>query len=301
MAEDVTDAGTQAPAMGGFVYPWQVLTDHLPPAEAPGQVLTVRPAVQRIGVSDLGAALAQGWRDFSGHRTDVMFLCLVYPVLGLVLFRAAIGYDVLALLFPLAAGFALIGPLAGTGLYEMNRRLERGEAASWRTPFAVLRARALGAIVVLGVAFAALFIVWLQVALAIYELFLGNAVPDSVGSFLASVFGTRAGWHMIIEGNLIGLLFAIVAFTLGALSFPMLIDGRFGRSTGERLGLAIGTSIRAVLANPLPMAAWGVIVAACLIAGSVPFFLGLVIVLPVLGHATWHLYRRVIAVPQPAG
>jgi uncharacterized membrane protein len=293
MAEN--PATEREPTVGGFVHPLQVLNENLPPGPAPAATVLVRPRVRRIGLADLREALARGWQDFSAHRTDVMFLCLLYPVLGLVLFRAAIGYEVLALLFPLAAGFALIGPLAGTGLYEMSRRMEAGEEVSWRTPFAVLRARGFGPILVLGLLFAALFVIWLQTALAIYQIFLGPEVPPSFGAFLAQVFTTRAGWYMIVEGNLVGLLFAIVALCVGVVSFPMLIDGRFGRTGGEMLSLAVATSLRAVFANPVPMAAWGLIVAACLIVGSVPFFLGLVVAVPVLGHATWHLYRRVVA------
>ena len=293
MAEDVTGAGE--PVAGGFVYPWQMLRQRLAGGPAPVAIADAPPVVRRIGLGDLRWALARGWEDYAAHRTDVMFLCLLYPVLGLALFRVAIGYDVLPLLFPLAAGFALLGPLAGTGLYEMSRRREAGEAVTWRSVFAVLRARGLGAIVVLGLLFAALFVIWLQTALAIYEMFLGAAVPVSVGAFLHSVFASRAGWYMIVEGDLVGLVFAIVAFSVGVVSFPMLIDGRFGRRSSEMLSLAVAGSLRAVLTSPGPMLVWGLIVAAGLIVGSVPLLLGLVVVLPVLGHATWHLYRSVIA------
>ena len=291
MAERST--AERAPAVGGFVYPLHVLSENAPPLLSPATT-GAPPAIRTIGFADLRAALVQGWADFTAHRTDVMFLCLLYPVLGLVLFRFAIGHQVLALLFPLAAGFALIGPVAGTGLYEMSRRLEKGEPVTWRTAFAVLHARAFGAIAVLGCLFAALFVIWLQVALGIYEVFLGSAAPESFGGFLHQVFATRAGWFMILEGNLVGFCFAVIAFAFGALSFPMLIDGRFGRSTGERMSLALGTSLHAVVMNPVPMLAWGLLVAVSLIVASVPFFLGLVVVLPVLGHATWHLYRRAV-------
>lgn len=293
MAEN--PAAEREPVVGGFVHPLQILNEKLAEEQRPVETRATRPEVRRIGLDDVKEALVHGWQDFAAHRTDVMFLCLLYPVLGFILSRAAIGHEVLALLFPLAAGFALIGPLAGTGLYEMNRRLELGEAVSWRTAFAVLRAPGFGAIVVLGLLFAALFIIWLQVALGIYQIFLGTAVPGSVGALLGRVFTTAAGWRMMIVGDLVGLLFALVAFTTGVVSFPMLIDGRFGRTTAERLSLAISTSVRSVLASPGPMLAWGVIVAIGLGAGSVPFFLGLVVVVPVLGHATWHLYRRVVA------
>ena len=293
MATDSAKEGE--PAVGGFSYPFRLLGERLGAAGRPDAVVADRPQVRRIGVRDLRLALRLGWADFAANRTDVMFLCLLYPVIGLVLSRAAVGYEVLALLFPLAAGFALVGPLAGTGLYEMSRRLEAGEeAVSWRTAFAAMRTRGFGPIVLLGVLYAALFVIWLQAALAIYEHFLGATPPASARDFLHGVFATRAGWQMIVAGNLVGLAFAIVAFTVGVVSFPMLIDGRFGRSFGEMLSLAVSTSLAAVRANPLPMALWGLIVAALLVVGSVPFFLGLVVVMPLLGHATWHLYRRLI-------
>lgn len=283
------------PVVGGFLHPWQTLRGTAAPSPAPAGTETAEPRIRRIDLADLGDALAAGWRDFLAHRTDVMLLCVLYPVLGLVLLRAAIGYQVLALAFPLAAGFALLGPLAATGLYEMNRRLEAGEPVSWSTVFEVVRARGFGAVLVLGLLFMALFVIWLQVALALYQGFLGDAVPASAGAFFAHVFGTRAGWQMIVVGDLIGLAFAVVALAVGAFSFPMLIDGRHGSGTGERLSLAVATSLAATRINALPVAAWGVVVAAALVLGSIPFFLGLVVVLPVFGHATWHLYRRVVA------
>ncbi len=253
------------------------------------------PAIRRIGLADLRAALAAGYADFAANRTDVVFLCLLYPVLGLVLSRLAVGYQVLPLLFPLAAGFALLGPVAGTGLYEMSRQRAAGHAVSFHTAFDVLRRPGLGAIVLLGLLLAALFLVWLQVALAIYETFLGAGAPLSPGDFLHAVFATAAGWRMIIVGDAVGLLFALLVFAVGVVSFPMLIDGRHGSTTGERLSLAVGTSLRAVAANRLPMLAWGLIVVAALVLGSLLLFVGLIVVLPVLGHATWHLYRRIVA------
>ncbi len=259
-----------------------------------GQSRIARPEVRRIAMADLRVALARGYADFAANRTDVLFLCLLYPVLGLVLSRLAVGYAVLPLLFPLAAGFALLGPVAGTGLYEMSRQREAGRAVSYRTVFDVLRGPGAGAIVVLALLLGALFLVWLQVALAIYETFLGAAPPPSIGAFLHDVLATSAGWRMIIVGDVVGALFALSVFAVGVISFPMLIDGRHGRTTGERLSLAVSTSLRAVAVNPLPMLGWGLIVTVLLLAGSVPLFVGLIVVMPVLGHATWHLYRRVV-------
>jgi uncharacterized membrane protein len=246
------------------------------------------PAVASIGIPDLRAALKAGLADFAASRTDVMLLCLFYPALGLVLGRLASGEATLPLLFPLISGFALVGPLAAVGLYEISRRREMGAQVGWADAFGVLRSPSLGPIMILGVALAALFVVWLMAAQAIYSWTLGPGYTASFSTFAHAVFGTPAGITMIVTGMAVGFVFALIVLTLAVVSFPMLIDRDVGVET------ALRTSVRAVLANPVPMAAWGLIVAAALVIGSIPIFLGLVVVLPVLGHATWHLYRRLV-------
>ncbi len=247
----------------------------------------VVPEVRHIGLGDLREALSRGFDDFAAYRTDVIFLCVVYPVIGLVLARLAFGYGMLPLLFPLASGFALIGPFAAVGLYEMSRRREYGDAA-WPDAFGVIRSRSFGAIVVLGLLLVAIFLFWLVAAETIYELTLGPEPPASLSSFMRDVFATDAGWTMIVVGVGIGFLFALLVLIISVVSFPLLLDRDVG------LGAAVRTSVRAVTVNPVPMALWGLIVAAGLLVGSIPLFLGLIVVMPVLGHATWHLYRRVV-------
>jgi uncharacterized membrane protein len=245
-------------------------------------------AVRRIGLDDLGEALRSGLADFAANRTDVIFLCVIYPLVGLVLARLASGYGVVPLLFPLASGFALVGPLAAVGLNEMSRRREQGEEVGWTDAFGVLRSPSIGAIVGLGLLLIGVFLLWLTAAEAIYMLTLGPKPPVSIAAFAHDVFATGRGWVMIVIGVGVGFLFAVLAFAISVVSFPVLLDRDVG------VEAAIWTSIRAVVANPLPMAAWGLIVAAGLVIGSVPCLLGLVIVMPVLGHATWHLYRGVV-------
>ncbi|HEX3809269.1 MAG TPA: DUF2189 domain-containing protein [Rhizomicrobium sp.] len=245
-------------------------------------------AVRKIGLADLRDALAKGYEDFGAYRSDVIFLCVIYAIVGVVLARVAFGLDMLPLIFPLASGFAIIGPFAAVGLYEMSRRREQGAKVTWANAFDVARAPAFGAVLVLGLLLIAIFLLWLGAAWLIYANTLGPAQPTSIGSFVHDVFMTDAGRTMIVIGVAAGFVFALLAMAISIVSFPLLLDRDVGLDT------AIGTSVRAVFANPVPMAVWGLIVAASLVIGSIPFFIGLVVVIPVLGHATWHLYRKLV-------
>ena len=246
------------------------------------------PAIRRIGFSDLTDALAKGWDDFSAMPSHAIFLCLIYPLVGVFLIGLAFGYSVLPLLFPLAAGFALIGPVAAVGLYELSRRREAGVDSHWTHAFDVLRSSSLPAIGALGLLLMGIFLAWLGSAQALYQTLFGYLPPKSYTQFIYDVFTTSAGWKLIFWGNLVGFCFAIWALVISVVSFPLLVDRDVGAAA------AITTSVRAVAANPLPMAVWGFIVAALLLIGSLPAFMGLAVVMPVLGHATWHLYRKTV-------
>ncbi|MGM4920294.1 DUF2189 domain-containing protein [Tardiphaga sp. 813_E8_N1_3] len=260
---------------------------------APGASDSVAvPVIRKIGLSDLHEALQLGWEDFKAVPSHAIILCVIYPVLGLVLARMTLGYSVLPLLFPLAAGFALIGPFAALGLYELSRRRERGEEASAWHALGVLRSPSFGAMLGLGTLLLILFVVWVTTANAIYISKFGNAPAASIPDFASRIFTTTEGHQLIVQGCGVGLLFAIMALCVSVVAFPLMLD-RHASVTD-----AVQTSLRVVMKNPVTMAAWGLIVAALLVAGSLPLFVGLAVVLPLLGHATWHLYRKVLE-PDP--
>ncbi len=247
-----------------------------------------QPSVRTIGPTDLIDALAQGLADFKAMPTHLVFLPVIYVVVVLLFARAAAGYEVLPLVFPLLAGYTLIGPLVATGMYELSRRREQGLDSSRMHAFDVLRSPSIRAIATLGATLMVMYFVWLGAAWAIYVLTFGGGAPESVAGFARQIFTTPAGWALIIVGSGVGFLFAVVVFALSVVSFPMLLDRPVGIVT------AVQTSISAVRANPLTMAIWGLIVAAGLLLGALPLFVGLAVVLPVLGHATWHVYRKVV-------
>ncbi len=262
------------------------------PVAQPAQDNAAGPIIRTIGLSDLHDALRLGWEDFKAVPSHAIILCVIYPVLGLVLARAAFGYAVLPLLFPLAAGFALVGPFAALGLYELSRRREAGQEATAWDALEVLRSPSFGAMLGLGTLLLALFVTWVATAQAIYVAVFGYEGASGLTDFATRVLTTSQGWWLVVVGCGVGFLFALVALCLSVVSFPLMLDRHAGA------GEAMVTSLRVVAKNPIPMAAWGLIVAALLVVGSLPLFLGLAVVIPLLGHATWHLYRKVVA-PDP--
>lgn len=246
------------------------------------------PQVRRIAVSDLWASLREGLADLGVARSDVIFIALIYPIAGLVIGRLAFNLDMLPLVLPLLSGFAILGPLAAVGLYEISRRLEAGQEVSWSTPFEVRRSPGISSILGMGAILGMIFLVWIAVAWGIYAATLGPQPPASLSGFLGDVFTTGAGWTMIVLGLGVGFLFAAFTFAISAISFPLMLDRDVG------VGEAMRTSMRAVAANPVPMALWGLVIAAALVAGSIPALAGLIFVVPLFGHASWHLYRRLV-------
>lgn len=246
------------------------------------------PQIATIESEEVWDALRLGWQDMQAHRTDVLFLCITYPIAGMILTHMAFNYDLVPLLFPVVSGFALIGPVAAIGLYEISRRREQGLHSTWADAFGTVRSPAFGAILILGLVLFAIFVAWIGVADKIYAATLGPEPPVSLIAFISDVAITPAGWAMAVIGASVGFVFAAAVLTISLVSFPMMLDRNIG------VVGAVLTSVQAVRQNPHVAALWGMIVASALVLGSLPFFLGHIIVMPLLGHATWHLYRKLV-------
>lgn len=253
-----------------------------------GDAARAMPRIRSLSLKDLRLSLQEGYDDFKVFRSDVITICTLYPIIGISLAFLAFHGNLLHLVFPLLAGFTLLGPVAAMGMYEMSRRREAGEETSWFAIFDVLRSPVFGAILVLSLLLFAIFLAWLAAAHIVYLLTIGTWPPASAGNFLSDVFLTGAGWGMMILGTSIGFLFALCVLMISIVSFPLLLDRRIG------VVAAVMTSVGVVLKNPAPSLTWGMIVAGSLLIGSLPALLGLSVVLPVLGHATWHLYRKAV-------
>ncbi|MDF1598533.1 DUF2189 domain-containing protein [Mesorhizobium sp. YIM 152430] len=248
----------------------------------------VRPRIRRIDIGEVFGCLGAGIADFRDRPSHYVFLLMIYPIIGIVLLTWAAGADALPLVYPLISGFALLGPFAALGIYEISRRKEQGLDTHWRDVLALRHSPALPSIAGVGVFLFAVFLAWLLVARQLYIGLIGTAAPSSLAAFWQEIVGTEAGWTLIVAGNLIGLAFALVVLATTVVAFPMLLDRDVGAYS------AMETSVRAFLKNPLPILVWGMIVAAGLALGMATLLVGLIVILPILGHATWHLYRSVV-------
>ena len=257
-------------------------------SETPQQI-----RIRKIGISDLVDALRRGIDDFMVKPSHLVFLGVIYPIFGVFLAAWTAGNNALPLLFPLVSGFALIGPFAAIGLYEISRRRELGMDISWKHALDVRNSPALPSIAAVGGLLLLIFVGWLLTAQAFYQSLFGRIPPDSIGAFISEIYSTERGLALIVVGHAIGFIFAVVVLCTTVIAFPLLLDRDVGAYE------AVHTSLRAVAANPLPMAVWGLMVAVGLMIGSLPLFAGLAVVLPIFGHATWHLYRKLIE-PAPA-
>ncbi|MEM8877760.1 MAG: DUF2189 domain-containing protein [Pseudomonadota bacterium] len=251
------------------------------------------PKVLSLGVADIADAAGRGMADFRAQPMYGLIFGGLYAVGGIIVLLAAAQFDMVYLSYPLATGFALIGPFIATGLYEVSRRLENNGELSLGGVFAVIfeqRKRELSwmAFVVLFI-----FIMWMYQVRLLLALFLGFEPISTLPEFLDTLLTTTNGLLFLAVGHMVGAILAATLFSLSVISFPMLLDRDVDFIT------AMVTSVQTVVKNPIPMLGWAAVVTALLIVASIPMFLGLLVVLPILGHTTWHIYRKAVAEQEP--
>ena len=252
------------------------------------------PVVRAIAIADVTESLAQGLRDFQHAPVYGLTFGILYFLGGLATYLTASAFNLLYLTYPIAAGFALAGPLVAIGLYEVSRMIERGEALSWGRVIGAIRQQAGKEIGWMSFVVLFVLIIWLYQVRLLLALFLGFEQIAIMRDFLQVILGTPQGWMFLAVGHVIGAMLSVVLFALTVVSFPLLLDRDVDFIT------AMITSVRAVARSPGPLLIWAAMIAGLLVIASLPFFAGIIIVLPVLGHASWHLYRKLVAPEAPA-
>jgi uncharacterized membrane protein len=247
------------------------------------------PEIRQLNTRDLWTVLARGHADCRAIRTDALMLAAIYPLAGLFFAGIWATQAFLPFVFPICAGFALIGPPISLWFIAWSRARDRSREATAEDAaqaFAPTQRRvAVQKLAGLSVLW---FLLWIGVAALVYHLTLGTSTAALHAGFLARVFTTGAGWAMLIIGCGLGAGFAAVALALTCVAFPLLLD----RDMTVRAAMA--TSLEATRRNPVFVFGWGAIVVVLLIAGALPALFALAFVIPLLGHATWHLYRMLV-------
>ncbi len=253
------------------------------------QVRSNEIGVRTIALNDLWQSLKEGYDDFNATPAVGMFLTvLLFLLFALLLTLSLVGKNLHYLAFPIVAGFTLIGPVVSVGLFEMSRRREHGLDVSWRSTFDFVHSASFAPILALSLVMMLLYVAWLFSAEFLFFGLFGDDPPVSASDFVTQLVTTRRGAGLIVYGTLLGFIFAFTALAISVVAFPLVLDRPASAAT------AVAISIRAVTSNLVVMAVWGLIVVVLLVAGAIVFLIGLAAVLPILGHATWHLYRKVV-------
>ncbi len=247
-----------------------------------------QPVVKIATVEDIKAALEAAWGDLRAAPAYGLFFGAIYWLGGLTLLILPARFGYAWAVFPLAAGFALIGPFVAVGLYEVSRLREQGTRPSWGAVLAMVWRQGGRELSWLAFLTIFVFIIWMYQVRMLYALFFGFASLDPV-LFAKALFLTADGWTFLAIGTAVGAVMALFTFSITVISFPLLLDRDLDIVT------AIITSVRAVQASPVVMLGWGAVTAVVVFLAMAPLFAGLLVVLPLWGHATWHLYRRLVS------
>jgi len=247
----------------------------------------IDPVVRRITAADIAEALGQGLRDFQAAPLYGLAFGALYAAGGIAILLSLTAFGMVYLAYPLAAGFALIGPFVAIGLYEVSRRRESGQPISIAAIWSTVKSR--GEIGWMAFVTLFIFVVWMSQVRLLFALLLGLSTSFSnLKEFITVLLTTNEGLLFLAIGNAVGAALSLILFSLTVVSFPLLLDRDVDFVT------AMITSVRAVVTSPAPMVGWAAIIVVLLIVSAMPYFLGLLVTLPVLGHATWHLYRRIV-------
>lgn len=244
--------------------------------------------VQPITVRDAQDALTEGWRDLLAGGPFSLIFGAVYAVAGIVIVAMLLRDGSQHLVFPTMAMFLLVGPITAVGLYEISRRLEAGEALSFGPVFGAFLRHGGVQLALFGFLLAFVAIAWFKLATIIYAVFFGVA-PQPLDEMIRVVATTREGLAFLVVGNLVGAALAVFVFCVSVVSVPMLLDRDVDLIT------AVSTSVAAVRESPRAFISFGVMVVTLIGVGMALFMVGLALTLPLIGHATWRLYRKAIA------
>jgi uncharacterized membrane protein len=247
--------------------------------------------IQRVPFDAPWSWLAAGWRDLCRAPRISLAYGTVFAVLSMALTLGLLATGLQSLVLALAGGFLLIGPAAAVGLYETSRCLECNQPVAFGDILATA-GRAPGQLGFFGAILAFLFIVWLQLAMLLFMAFLGSSGLPPPSEFVPTLLFTPHGLGLLVAGTAVGGTLAAVAFAISVISVPLLLTRRVDAVS------AIGASLSAVMLNPKPMALWAALIAGFMILGIATLYVGLIIIFPLIGHATWHAYRDLVRVPD---
>lgn len=244
------------------------------------------PGIRSVEIDRPWSWLEAGWRDFVRAPGVSVAYGGFFTVMGYLLTYGLYAGDMLSLAMPLAAGFTLVGPLAAVGLYQVSRRLEKGNPVSIRIALRDITAH-IGTVSAMGLVLLLFLLAWIRLALLIFAIFFGGR-PTNLQDFVGNVFFAPESLPFVVTGVAIGAILAGVVFTISVVSLPMLLDRDVGVAT------AIATSFAAVTRNIRPMVLWATLIVVFTAAGLATLYIGLVICLPLIGYASWHAYRDVV-------